>query len=71
MIRPFKHKWLEQLYRKGTAKGVQAKHAGKLSDILDMLEAAGHPQDMNFPGSRLHQYQNVFGGCLGAMAGAV
>lgn len=57
MIKSFKHKGLEQLYRKGNSKGVQAKHAGKLMDILDMLEAAGHPQDLNFPGSRWHAYQ--------------
>lgn len=54
MIKSFKHKGLERLFTTGSSRGVQAKHAGKLCDILDMLDAAHVVQDMNFPGSALH-----------------
>jgi toxin HigB-1 len=59
MIKSFSHKGLEQLHRKGTTKGVQARHAQVLLDILDLLEAAEHPGDMDFPGSRFHPYKGV------------
>ncbi len=55
MIKSFKHKGLEKFFYDGTIKGIQAKHADKLSDILDLLDAAGTIQVMNFPGSRLHK----------------
>lgn len=54
MIKTFAHKGLEAFFRIGTTKGIQAKHASKLQDILDLLDAARNPQDMNFPGSALH-----------------
>jgi proteic killer suppression protein len=55
MIKSFKHKGLEKFFCDGTLKGIQAKHADKLSDILDLLDAADTIQVMNFPGSRLHK----------------
>jgi proteic killer suppression protein len=55
MIKSFKHKGLEKLFYDGTIKGIQAKHGDKLSDILDLLDAADTIQVMNFPGSRLHK----------------
>lgn len=57
MIKTFKHKGLEQLFNSGIAKGVQAKHVGKLEAILDLLDAADTVTVMNFPGSRLHLLQ--------------
>jgi proteic killer suppression protein len=38
-------------------QGIQPKHADKLEDILAVLEAAATVQDLNFPGSGLHQLQ--------------
>ena len=55
MIKSFKHKGLEKFFYNGTIKGIQAKHTAKLSDILDLLDAADTIQVMNFPGSRLHK----------------
>ena len=46
---------MEKFCYDGTIKGIQAKHADKLSDILDLLDAADTIQVMNFPGSRLHK----------------
>ncbi|GAB4540057.1 MAG: type II toxin-antitoxin system RelE/ParE family toxin [Anaerolineae bacterium] len=57
MIVSFRHKGLEDFHYDATRKGIQPKHADKLSGILDMLEAATTIQDLNFPGSGLHQLQ--------------
>ncbi|MEA3547058.1 MAG: type II toxin-antitoxin system RelE/ParE family toxin [Thermodesulfobacteriota bacterium] len=54
MIKSFKHKGLEDFFYDGTKKGIQSKHASKLEDILDLLDAACVVEDMNFPGSKLH-----------------
>jgi proteic killer suppression protein len=54
VIRNFRHKGLRLLFEKGNAKGVQAAHRQRLTDILDLLNAAARPSDMDFPGSFLH-----------------
>ena len=53
-IKKFKHKGLEDYFYDGTTKGITAKHAAKLGRILDKLDAAIQPSDMNLPGYRLH-----------------
>ncbi|RME41151.1 MAG: peptidase [Caldilineae bacterium] len=55
MIRSFRHKGVEDFFYDGTKKGIQPSHAGKLADILDVLNAATTIQDINFPGSGLHR----------------
>jgi proteic killer suppression protein len=57
MIKSFRHKGLEDFYYDGTKKGIQPKQANRLEDILTVLEAATTIQDINFPGSGLHQLQ--------------
>lgn len=57
MIKSFNHKGLEKFYYEGNIKGIQAKHADKIADILDLLNAAAKIEDMNFPGSYLHLLQ--------------
>ncbi|MBA3011181.1 MAG: peptidase [Desulfobacula sp.] len=57
MIKSFIHKGLENFFYKGTKKGINPNHADKLSDILDMLDAATKIQDMSFPGSNLHMLE--------------
>jgi len=54
VIKGFRHKGLEKLFYDGKKKGVQPEHAGKLTDILDRLDAAAVVNDMNYPGSKLH-----------------
>ncbi|MFC1679159.1 type II toxin-antitoxin system RelE/ParE family toxin [Elusimicrobiota bacterium] len=54
MIKSFRHRGLKKLFYDGNRKGVQAEHAGKLTDILDRLDAAAVVNDMNYPGSDLH-----------------
>ncbi len=57
MIKSFKHKGLQNFFENGTRKGIQSKHADRLADILDLLDAADTVQVMNFPGSNLHKLQ--------------
>ena len=54
MIKSFSHKGLEKFFLDGVKKGIQTKHAEKLADILDLLDAASEISDMKFPGSSLH-----------------
>jgi proteic killer suppression protein len=54
MIKSFSHKGLEDFFFDGTKKGIQPKHADKIADILDRLDAATLIRDVNFPGSGLH-----------------
>lgn len=54
VIKSFKHKGLEKLFYDGVAKGIQAKHEDRLTDILDRLDAASVVKDMDYPGSKLH-----------------
>jgi proteic killer suppression protein len=54
MIKSFGHKGLERYFMQGSTRGIQPKHAQKIGDILDMLNAAKIVQDMNFPGAVLH-----------------
>jgi len=54
VIRSFRHKGLRLLFEAGNSRGVLAAHAQRIVDILDLLNAAAKPGDMNFPGSFLH-----------------
>ena len=54
MIISFRHKGLERSYRSGNTSGIQPAHAAKISAILIRLDSAESPEDMNFPGWRLH-----------------
>ncbi len=60
MIKSFRHKGLQRFFLDGTKKGIQPKHAEKLADILDLLDAASEIRDMSFPGSDLHPLKGDF-----------
>lgn len=62
MIKSFRHKGLQRFFLDGTKKGIQPKHAEKLADILDLLDAASEIRDMSFPGSDLHSLKGDFRG---------
>ena len=62
VIKNFAHKGLEAFFRKGTAKGVQAKHTVRLERILDRLDAAAEVRDMDAPGYALHPLKGEFSG---------
>ena len=54
MIRRFRHKGLEALFRTGTARGLDARLVPKLQRMLTLLENGELPEAMNQPGFRLH-----------------
>lgn len=54
MIKSFKHKGVESFYETGSKKKINAAHVAKLGRILDRLDAARLPADMNLPGYKLH-----------------
>jgi proteic killer suppression protein len=55
MIRSFRHKGLERFFTKSERAGIDAKQVDRIRRILDRLDAAVSPDDMNLPGWRLHQ----------------
>lgn len=55
MIRGFKHKGLERFFRRSDARGIPAESAARIGRILDMLDAATRPDEMDAPGYRLHR----------------
>lgn len=55
MIKTWKHKGLKLFYETGRKSGIQAKHADKIHDILQALDAAVSPEQMDFPGLNLHE----------------
>jgi proteic killer suppression protein len=54
MIRSFKHKGLNRYFERSEAKGLQAAHVARIGRILDLLDAAACPEDLEIPGLSLH-----------------
>lgn len=54
MIKSFNHKGLEEFFKTGSLKGIQAIHKNKLSIILLSLHKAKYIEDLNIPVFRLH-----------------
>jgi proteic killer suppression protein len=54
MIRSFRYKGLEDLFRTGSKAGIRPDLAAKLLRAIDRLDASVSPRDMNLPAFRLH-----------------
>ena len=54
MIRKFRHRGLERFFSIGDYRGIPAQFAGRLERMLDRLDAAIKPDDMNLSGYKLH-----------------
>jgi len=54
MIKSFKHKGLESFYTTGSLRGIQAKHAERLTELLMALNMATEVNDLSSPSYRLH-----------------
>ena len=54
MIKSFQHKGLKQLFEKGTSAKINQQHKAKCLRLLDALDAATLPQEMNIPGFGFH-----------------
>ncbi len=53
-IKTFRHKGLRKFFETGNKSGIQTALIKKIGLILDRLDAAVEPKDMNFPGSDFH-----------------
>lgn len=62
MIRRFRHKGLEALFRTGNGKGVDAQLAPKLRRMLARLNDGPLPEAMSLPGYKLHQLKGELKG---------
>ena len=62
MIRTFKHKGIERLFRSDSRAGIQASHAARLTRQLSALDAASGPEDMNRPGWDCHPLKGNLSG---------
>jgi toxin HigB-1 len=54
MILRFKHKGLKELFETGKTKLIDAKLQSKILRILDALNQAARPEQMNVPGWDFH-----------------
>lgn len=54
MIISFVHKGLERFFKTGDTRGIQAKHAKRLNDMLTVLDDAETVEDVDLPGYNLH-----------------
>lgn len=68
MIRNFKHKGLERFFRRGDHRGIPPQCEQRVQRMLDMLDVAIKPDEMNVPGCRFH---GLKGKRLGTYAVAV
>lgn len=57
MITSFKNKGLKELFENGRTGKIDAKLQGKIVRVLDALNQATRPAQMNFPGYDFHALQ--------------
>lgn len=55
VIKKFRHKGLRKFFDNEDKSGIQPAHAEKIDLILDLLDGAAMPSDMDFPGSDFHR----------------
>jgi toxin HigB-1 len=67
MIVSFKHRGLELFFTKGSYKAIPAASAARLERILDRLDAAIEPRDMDIPGYRFHGLKGARKGCFAVL----
>lgn len=54
MIKSFRHRGLERFFTKDDRSKIDAKQADRIRRILDRLDAATKPEDMNLSGYKFH-----------------
>lgn len=57
MIRNIRHKGLLRFFADSDSRGINAKQGARIERILDRLDAATKPEDMNVPGYGFHGLQ--------------
>lgn len=59
MIESFRHKGLEELFRTGQTRRIGAEYVRKCVRILQLLDVASTPEELNIAGLRLHALQGT------------
>jgi toxin HigB-1 len=59
MVGSFRHKGLEEIYYAGKTRRIGTLHIRKCVRILQLLEAAGKPEDMNIAGFRFQGLHGI------------
>lgn len=54
MIKSFQHRGLERFFTKSDRSKIDTKQADRIRRILDRLDAAAKPEDMNLSGYKFH-----------------
>jgi toxin HigB-1 len=54
VIRSFRHKGLDRLFTASTGRGIPTAHQARIERMLDRLDTAARPDDMNVPGWRFY-----------------
>jgi toxin HigB-1 len=54
MLRDIRHRGLRRFYEDDDHRGIPAQSRARIERILDRLDAAVRPEDMNLPGWRFH-----------------
>lgn len=54
MIKSWQHKGLKNFFEKGSLSGIQASHARRLEERLQVIHRAKTVQEINLPPYRLH-----------------
>ena len=54
MIRRFRHKGLERFFTAGDRRRIDARQADRILRVLDRLDAAARPEDLDLPGFDFH-----------------
>lgn len=54
MIKSFQHKGLRGFYETGSTRGIRADHTKRLARMLQFMDRAALPADLDLPGWRLH-----------------
>jgi proteic killer suppression protein len=62
MIGRIRHRGLRRLYEEDDRRGLNAGHVDKLARILQRLDRATRPEQMDIPGFRLHPLKGKFAG---------
>ncbi|KAA0985549.1 Killer protein [Pseudomonas sp. ANT_J12] len=57
MIKSFQHKGLRGFYETGSTRGIRADPAKRLSRMLQFMDRAVVPGDLDLPGWRLHPFK--------------
>lgn len=58
MIRRFRHRGPERFFRKADHRGIPAQYGARIERLLDRLDAALSPRDMNLPGYKFHRLKD-------------